>query len=500
MNYIFLKARSVIIPALFFMVVSALPAYSELTPHMTDPLGQSSTELPLDSAALQRKALAEELDTYAPQMSDPGEDAWWKQFNDPTLDWLIQRASQYNLSLASAIRSIEATRYSLKAIQSGYYPSLSASAMYQSGQTSGAMAKGNSTKPIGENYMGLSLDLSWEIDIFGRIRKQTEEATASYNASRAEYVATLTSLCAQVASVYFDLAAARELYATALSHLESEQKILDITNVRLETGLSSKLDACQALTVVLDTKASIPSIKSRIEGDINMLALLTNSSPEEIKGRLNNPQLPICDTLMVSAIEPELMRRRPDVAEAEYNLAAACAKAGLAKKDWLPTLSLSASIATESHSAKDLFTGNSLSYSVAPTLAWTIFDGFERKYSIAEAKQGVLAAADTYDYTIASARQEVATATSDFLCLLEEIELLKQAAEQSYESLNLSLELYKSGLDPFTDVANSQVSWLSYENSVINAKYNALSTLITLYKALGGGWNGELPSFNNSKK
>ena len=466
--------------------------HAELSEKMVDPIGNISFET-TDSLMTQRAMLVKELDTEAPVMTVPTEDAWWLQFNDPTLNRLIDSASERNLNLLSAIHSIQASRYSLQAIRSGYYPTLSASAMYQAGQSSGATMKGKPTSPVAENYVGLGLDLSWEIDIFGRIRKQYEAGKASYNATRAEYVATLTSLCAQVASTYFDLIAARELYNTAESHLESEQEILRITEVRMETGLSSKLDVTQALTVVLDTKSSLPTLKSRIEGDIDMLALLTNVDRNEIKSWITTSSLPDITSAMVTAIPSDLIRRRPDVAEAEYNLAAACAKAGLAKKDWLPTLSLSASISTDAHAAKNLFSGNSLTYSVTPTLAWTVFDGFQRKYSIAEAKADVLSAADTYDYTLASARQEISTYTNDYLCLIEEIDILKQAVATSEESVTLSLDLYKSGLGTFTNVVDAQVSWLSYENSVISAKYSALSALTTLYRALGGGWNGVLP-------
>lgn len=341
--------------------------------------------------------------------------------------------------------------------------------------------------------MGLSLDVNWEIDLFGRIRKQSEAAGASYNASRADYVAALTSLCAQVASVYFDLSAARELYSTTLSHLESQQKVLAITDARLEAGISSKLDACQARTVVLDTKSSLPSLRARMEGDIDMLALLTNTDREEIAKMAVASELPRCNAGMAAQLDADLLRRRPDVAAAEYQLAAAAARAGLAKKDWLPTLTLTGSVATESHAVKNLFSGNSLSYSLTPTLSWTIFDGFKRHYTIAEAKADVMAAADNYDYTVASARREVRTARSDYASLLEEIEILDEAAAQSHESLRLSLELYKSGLADFTNVADAQISWLNYENSVVSAKYNALSTLTTLYRAMGGGWDGTLP-------
>lgn len=474
--------------------ISVSSAYAELSRSIVDPLESAVPPASeVDSTVLQRRLLKSDLDTEAPLMIDPSEDGWWLQFHDPILNDLIRKTAQNNLNLRTAIHSIESSRYALQKIKSGYYPTVSASALYQKGQTSGTTMHGHTTSPVRENFTGLSLDLNWEIDVFGRIRKQSEAAGATYNASRAEYMATLTSLCAQVASVYFDLAAARQLHATAISHLESQNRVLDITNARLEAGISSKLDVSQARTVVLDTKSTIPSLRSRIESDIDLLALLTNSDRSTIVSTVSSARFPECEMSMASYIPADLIRRRPDIAEAEYNLAAAAARAGLAKKQWLPTLTLTGSVGTESHAVKNLFSGNSLTYSITPTLAWTVFDGFSRKYSIAEAKADVLAAADNYEYTLASARQEVSTYNTEYSCLLDEIEILNEAAKQSQESLNLSLELYKSGLSDFTNVMDAQISWLNYENSVISAKCNALSTLTTLYRAMGGGWNGTLP-------
>lgn len=476
-------------------------AKADLPQNLIDPLGSQPPALSdTDSSVVKRRQLLDALDTNAPAMLIPSDDQWWLQFHDPVLNILIDKASRNNLSLLAAISTIEASRNSLKSISSGYYPAVSASASYQKGQESGATMHGRTMSPERSSFMGLGLNLNWEIDVFGRIRKQSEAAEASYNSTRAQYVAVLTSLCAQVSSVYFDLIAAKELHAAAVTHLESQERILAITNARLEAGISSKLDVSQAATIVLDTKSTIPSIRARMESDIDMLALLTNSDRGDIVALLSPTPLPDCDRSMTAVIPADLIRRRPDIAEAEYNLAAAAARAGLAKKDWLPTLTLTGSVATESHAVKNLFSGNSLTYSVAPTLSWTVFDGFKRKYSIAEAKAEVEAAADNYDYAIVSARREVSTATTDFECTLDEIDILNQAVEQAKESLTLSLELYKSGLSDFSNVADAQISWLNYENSVINAKNSALSSLTTLYRAMGGGWTGDLPSFGDKSK
>lgn len=483
---------------LFAAAVSGFECNAELSIEMADPLYADTAAISAsaDSSVIMRRRLAEMLDTGTPRMTMPVDDSWWLQFSDPVLAMLIDAASKDNGQLLASVNKIRASREQLAAVRSGYYPTVGVSGGYMKSQESGNTMH-RSVSPVRESAFSLMADLNWEIDIFGRISAQSTEANAAYNATRAEYVASLTSLSAQVANVYFDLVAARGLLRTAMGHMESQQKILDITKARLEAGLSSKLDMSQATTVLLNTKASIPSLRARIDSDTEMLALLTSVPKNDITAITTRSLLPHCDGAMAGIIPADLIRRRPDVAEAEYNLAAAAAAAGLAKKDWLPTLTLTGSIGVESHALKNIFKSNSLTYSISPTLSWTVFDGMRRTHTVAEAKARAEAAADIYDYTLSSAMQEVSTAKSRYLNLLDEIKILEDAASQCYESLTLSLDLYKSGLADFTNVMDAQVSWLSYENSVIDAQNSALSALMTLYRAMGGGWTGTLPEITN---
>lgn len=483
---------------LSFLLFSFTMTADMLPSGLIDPLGNSISKSAADTdhAEDKRREATEMLNTGAPMMPMPSEDQWWQQFHDESLNRLIQSAGANNFQLLSVIKSIRASREAMLGVRAGYYPTIGVSAGYEKMQNSGATMHGPTRSPARESFFNLGADLNWEIDLFGRVAKRAEGARAGYNATRAEYAAMLTSLTAQVATVYFDLMASRSLRATALRHLDSQNRILAITEARLEAGLSSKLDVSQAKSVLLSTRAMLPSIEARIESDLNTLTLLTTLTRPELSELLGDASaIPECKEEMASAIPAELVRRRPDVAEAEYRVAEAAANAGLAKKDWLPTLSLQGSIGTQSHSAGKLFSGNSLSYSIAPTVSWTLFDGFGRKHSVAEAKAELEAVEDRYSYAVATACQEAATAKSDFVSSIAEIEILEESVAQSHETLNLSLDLYKSGLSDFTNVMNAQISWLSDENSAINARNNALSNLMTLYRAMGGGWDGVLPEY-----
>lgn len=183
-----------------------------------------------------------------------------------------------------------------------------------------------------------------------------------------------------------------------------------------------------------------------------------------------------------------LLRRRPDIVEAEKQLAATAAQVGIAKKDFLPTLSVSAGVGTEAHNLKDLFGSGSLYYSIMPTLSWTIFEGFARKYRVAEAKAEMEAQIDEYNLTVMTAVQEVNNAMAQWqsvsdLEIYEEM-LLRDARRE----LDLQVDRYKQGLTDFTDVADAQTSVLQYEDALVEAQAARLAALVTLYTALGGGF------------
>ena len=184
----------------------------------------------------------------------------------------------------------------------------------------------------------------------------------------------------------------------------------------------------------------------------------------------------------------DLLRRRPDIVEAEYQLAEYAANVGIAKKDFLPTLSLVGTIGTSSHKADGLFGKHSLTYSIAPQLSWTVFDGLARNYRTAEAKLNLEAAVDQYNLTVMNAVEEVDNALIQYDAILSSIELQQRVVEQSEKSLNLAVDLYKTGLTAFSNVVDGQMNWLESQNTLVTLKGKALSTLVTIYQALGGGW------------
>lgn len=423
----------------------------------------------------------------------PVDDDWWKTFEDNTLDSLIDIASKENFNVAAAISRIEMAKKTLDAAKSAYFPTINLDAGWTKGQSSGSTGSAV-VKSSPYDYFSIGASMQWEIDLFGKISQNVKANKAAWNASRAEYDGTMVSLAASVAKAYINLRTYQNELFVANEHLAEQEKVLKIVEARFKAGIASKLEVAQSRTVVASTKASIPPLEAMIESSINSIALLTAKYPEEIHSWLSiaapMPHVVYGAKLGVPA---DLLRRRPDIVQAEYQLAQYAAQVGVAKKDFLPTLSLSGSIGTQAHDAGNLFGNHSMYWEINPTLSWTLFDGLARNYRTAEAKAALEAAVDSYNYTVMNAVIEVSNATTTFKSTMKAIELTDDVIANSKESLDLSLELYKKGLTPFNNVVDAQISYLTNQDSRITAQGKALIAIVNLYEALGGGWNNSQP-------
>lgn len=418
----------------------------------------------------------------------PQEDDWWHTFGDSTLDSLINMAMKENYNLQAAMQRIEMASRALDVARAAYYPNLGISAGYTKGQSSGASGA-SVVKSSPYSYFTLGATMQWEIDIFGKIRQNVKAQKASYNASRAEYDGAMIALAANVAKAYINLRMYQSELSVARQHLDGQQKVLAIVEARFKAGLADMLDVAQSKTVVASTQASIPSLEAMIDAGINSLALLTGHYPYEVYDWLSQDTgMPEVVYGAQMGVPNDLLRRRPDIIEAEENLAQCAAEVGIAKNDFLPTLSISGSIGTQSHDAKHLFGGHSMYWEVAPTLSWTVFDGMARNAKTAEARAQMEASIDTYNYTVMNAVVEVGNATTTFKSSMETVGLEREVIDQSKKALDLSLDLYKRGLSPFSNVVDAQITNLENQNAMLTAKGNALTSVVALYEALGGGW------------
>lgn len=419
----------------------------------------------------------------------PIEDNWWKNFNDPILDKLIEQGVNNNYNLAMAARRIEVANNQMKAAKGGYLPSVGLTAGWEKDQSSGLMY-GRHGKASRMSYFSLGLNASWEVDLFGKINSKVKEAKAQLQVSKAEYAGAMIALCAQIATDYIQLRTWQTELAIANEHIDSQAKIVKLTEARKEAGLASALDVAQALIVYNSTKATIPSLENSIHTAMNSIAILIGVYPDDVYEELSLAKpLPDYIHIVGVGIPMELLRRRPDVVEAEAELAEYAAEIGIAKKDFLPTLTITGAIGTSAHNGKDLFSKESFTYSIAPTLSWTIFDGFQRKYNLANAREQMQIGIDNYNLTVMTAVEETDNAMSSYLSSLREITAINEVIVQSRRARDLSVDLYKRGLNPFSDVVSAQMSLLQYQNQEASSRGDALTALVNLYEALGGGWD-----------
>lgn len=416
----------------------------------------------------------------------PVDDQWWKAFQDAMLDSLITVAIQRNYSVMTAIDRINMAQANLRIERSNFFPTIGLNAGWTRDQTSG----NTSDLPRStEHYYNASLNMSWELDLFGSIRNRVKAQKENFAASRDEYVGTMISLCAQVASAYINLRELQQEMEVVKRNCASQAAVLKITEVRYNTGLASKLDVAQAKSVYFSTKASIPQLEASINQYITSLAILLGTYPQDVRPILERTgTLPDYMEPIAVGLPADLLLRRPDIRSAERQVSAQAALVGASKSDWLPQVFLKGSVGYAAKDMKDLVKHSSLTYEIAPALSWTLFKGTQLVNATRLARAQLDQSINQFNQTVLTAVQEVDNAMNAYRNSIKQIVALREVRNQGEETLRLSLDLYKQGLTPFQNVLDAQRSLLSYENQLVQAQGYSLLQLIAMYQALGGGW------------
>lgn len=417
----------------------------------------------------------------------PSEDPWWNSFNDPVLDALIKRAVANNYNVQAAQRRIEMARQVSRATKAGYYPEIAVSGGWD-GIGTAPTVHGSHAHETEMHYFQLGLSMNWEIDVFGRIRAQSKADKAAVEASIADYDATLVSLCSNLAKAYFQLRMAQSELEVAQRNVEVAEKQEKLAQARYDVGLRPAVDVVQARMLVAQTKATQPPLQADISTAINQIALLTGEYPDRLENLRESFPLPATPPPGMVGDPQSLLRRRPDVVAAERQLAATAAKIGIAKKDFLPTLTLTASAGTQGTALTDLFGRNSFNYQITPTLSWTVFDGMARNARLAEARLEMEAQIDSYNVTVMTAVTEVNNAMLSWQSLSDQLVYQEMLLRDARRQLELQTDRYTQGLADFSDLATAQTTVLQYENSLVQTHASQLAALVTLYTALGGGF------------
>ncbi|TDN69277.1 efflux transporter outer membrane subunit [Paraburkholderia sp. BL10I2N1] len=440
---------------------------------------------------------------------------WWTLFNDPTLNALEQQLADANLDVAAASARLRQSRAEQRVAGAAEYPTLDGAASYnrERGSENGILsllgvtptgtqsqsASGNA--PLGVaplpgskgspayNLYQFGFDASWEIDIWGRNRRGVEAASALTEASYEDRNAVLLSARAELARDYIELCDTQSLLRIARQNLEIARNTTKLTQKRAREGVTTDLDVANASAQAASIESLIPTLESQSEIRINAIGVLLAEEPGALKQTLGEPHdVPELPGQVPIGLPSELVQRRPDIRKAEADLHAATASIGMAKADFYPRISLNGSAGFQSLQLSNLANWASGQFVVGPSITMPIFEGGRLKGTLHLREAQQQEAAIVYKHTVLDAWREV----DDALVVYDAEQLrrdqLTTVVALNQRALSVAQQRYKAGAVDYLDVLNVQKQLLEGQSNLEQSKATAAANLITLCKALGGGW------------
>jgi NodT family efflux transporter outer membrane factor (OMF) lipoprotein len=442
------------------------------------------------------------IDDQSPQIdSQQADDVdWWQVFNDPILNQLIDLAYQQNLDLQSAGIRILQARARLGITVGEKYPQVQQALLgYQRDQISSNAANTSPTADLNYDNYSAAFDATWEVDIWGKFRRSVQSDVANLVASIASYDDVLVSLLSEVALNYISVRTFEERLAVAQNNVEIQKRSLEITQARFEAGAVTELDVQQAKALLRDTESSIPRFELGVRQSKNILAFLLGLLPGDVDNILGAPKpIPAAPPEVAVGMPAELLRRRPDIRLAELQLAAQSPLIGVAKSELYPALQLfgtigfntssSTTTATGGSGFSDWFNGNSLAYSAGAGVSWNIFNYGRIKNNVRLQDARFQQLISDYENTVLAAYQEVENNMVGFLRKQTETKFLGESVDAYKRSVDLSLLQYREGLVDYQRVLDNQRFLTQSQDLYVSAQGEIAQFLISMYKALGGGW------------
>ncbi|WP_177431440.1 efflux transporter outer membrane subunit, partial [Pseudomonas sp. MPR-ANC1] len=431
------------------------------------------------------------LEQASTRANQPDLRQWWQVFADPVLDRLISEADAHNSSLKIAgLRVLEA-RAQLGIAESGRYPQLQqlgVDSLYVDRHQSG----GNNPQDLHFWQHSAAFDVGWELDFWGRFSRAIESSDASYFAAQANYEDALVLLRAQVADTYFSLRTTEARLRVARENAVQQKRNFEITEKLFNSGQTAELDLQQAKTQYLGTLSSLPAFEDQVLRTRNALAVLVGQPPGGAALLAEQTGLiPLLDRAVLQDVPANLLLRRPDIRAAELNVAAQSALVGVAETDLYPSLTLLGSIVWSSDSLGA--TPRSLDLIGGPSLRWNIFDYGRIRNNIRVQDARLQQLIEAYRDKVRQAAREADDAASGLSKALERERILREAEGAARRSLVLANTQYREGYSDFQRVLDAQRALLELQDNYLVSRSNAVSNLIALYKALGGGWQSNAP-------
>lgn len=419
---------------------------------------------------------------------------WWTLFDDPTLNNLIQQVRESNLDLQVAMSRIREARARLAVASGQRLPAVQATGEFSRSEQSDDGVLEQVAPRSGfesQNLYQAGVGASWEIDLFGRIRRSVEAAGQQYQATIEDERDIMVTLFAETASAYFDVRTFQQRILVAQANIELQKQSLTSAEERFESGVNSKLDVAQALGEVATTRASLPPLEIGRQQALNRLAVLLGQNPGSVDAALAQAeQLPAKTASGVSlGVPADLLRQRPDIRRAERNLAAQTALIGVATADLYPSFTLTGLIGTQTRSANNFLSADSKIYSLQTPIQWNLYTGGRIRSNIRIQEERTQQALLAYENVILRALEEVENSLVALDQDLLRRQWLQQAVEASVEAVGLVTVQYDTGLTDFNNVLTTQAALATQQDQLVVSEAQVVLDLITLYKALGGGWN-----------
>ncbi len=411
---------------------------------------------------------------------------WWRALNDPVLNRLIDRTRNSNPNLRGAAARITEARALRGVARSHLFPSANASGDYVRNRASESLLA-----PVPQNPSDLytaGFDAGWEIDVFGGLRRQVESAEASVDASVEAYRDLLVTLLAETALNYVEYRTLEERIRFAQANIEAQAGSVDLTQSRLDAGLVPRIDVTQATTNLETSRSLIPALRSQLALTRNRLASLTGDYPASLDPLLAQGQpIPRPASNYAASLPADLIRARPDVRQAERELAAQTARIGVAEADLYPRFSLVGNFALQSVDSSDFFDASSRVYSFGPTFQWQIFSAGRIRNNIRVEEARTEQALANYENAILLAVEEVESSMAAIANERDRLATLNRAVTSAAETVSLVKDNYTRGLIDFQRVLDAERTKFTTEDEAAVSRGQMARNYITLYKALGGG-------------
>jgi NodT family efflux transporter outer membrane factor (OMF) lipoprotein len=413
---------------------------------------------------------------------------WWSLFADPVLDRLIEQALVANTDLREAAANLARARAVLRETRSGLFPSAEANASATYSRQSGDQLGFQGIASEGWSY-DAGIDASYQIDLFGRIRRAIQAARADEGAAQAAFDVSRITVAAETARAYADACSAGRQLAVAHETVRIQEQTFDLTRRLTEGGRTTALEMGQAGSLLEQVRASVPTLEAQRETALFRLSVLTGRPPADFPREIaacNSPPalarpIPVGDGA-------SLLARRPDVRQAERELAAATARVGVATAALYPTVTLGGSVGSSATSLGGLASGDSFRFSIGPLISWEFTNLFVGRHRIAQAEANAQGALANFEGTWLKALEETEGALTRYSRELDRREALKRAEAQSAEAARIARLRYQAGRDSFQIVLDAERSLANVEAELARSEAQLSDYLVSLFLALGGGW------------